>query len=197
MAPTSPLSNTLTHATIVTNSLHRHTSHFAKPYHVHWSTTFSNFRSICNPAGKRAQHQSDPPTGPHQARRLTTKHTPTHTHHVSSSLHQTRQIVDEEQLSIRATPCSKSGRSLLSDAKRAPNRSETPDLFYLNILSLASPATAQLPPRPLTHPRHLTVTGETSATPLHCDVVLRLHNMVDETLLSPTLETTISENVIF
>jgi hypothetical protein len=74
--PSSPLNNTLTHTTSVTSSVHRHTSPFSKPCHMHWSATSSSFSSSCNFAGKHALHQSDPPTGPHQARRLTTRHPP-------------------------------------------------------------------------------------------------------------------------
>jgi hypothetical protein len=74
------ISATHSHTTTsVTNSLHRHTPPFAKTFFVHMSNPCLSFSSSCNPVGKRAIYLSDPPTGPHQARRVTTKHTPKNT----------------------------------------------------------------------------------------------------------------------
>jgi hypothetical protein len=92
---------------------------------------------------------------------------------------------------------SDSGPNRHSDTKRAPNRLETPDISSVNMLSrpLRQPPTYHHDLSP-THP-HFLVIGQTSATPLHSLFVLRLHNVVDETVLVPTLETNILGNVTF
>jgi hypothetical protein len=149
-AQSSPLSNTLTHTTNVTSSLHRHASPFAKSCHVHWSTIFMNFSSSCNLARKRALHQSDPLTGPHKARGLTTRrapHTPT-----ALSAHYTKQASFSR---INSFPDEVPHATFL-DRISALTQNEKigdPDLSCLNIPSPASPTTAHLPPRPLAHPQ--------------------------------------------
>jgi hypothetical protein len=88
-----------------------------------------------------------------QARRLTTRHTPTHTKCVTSSLEQTNQFFDDSRLPLKPTLCSNSGPNQLSDAIHAPNKLETPDLSSVTILSpTCFPAIAHLPPRPMVTP---------------------------------------------